>query len=129
VKPGHRCSHCGKTFYTAQGLGQHFAWLRRRRERAVRPSRDFRKLTSRLLGLVTELIGWAELQRRAQPGECPLCGDPLAGSEGKRRKPVTCGDEVCRKAWHRYWRRDQRALLRLESEGALKIPTRRHPND
>ena len=67
-------------------------------------------------------IGLAALKAAAKPGECICCGDPAEPLSDypeavAKRKQLgttrthrdTCGDEICRKARHRYWRRDYRA--------------------
>lgn len=94
----------------------------------VRASRDFRRAAVKFSDALHEFAagrkpGWQEMRARSAPGECPLCGEPLAAWDGTGRKPVTCGGEICRRAWHRYWRRDQRALLALERAG--KVTTKR----
>lgn len=96
----------------------------------VRASRDFRRAAVKFSDALHEFaagrkLGWRELQARSAPGECPLCGEPLATWDGTGRKPVTCGDEICRRAWHRYWRRDQRALLALERAGKATVRPRK----
>ena len=57
-----------------------------------------------------DLPGLKRMKAATPPGLCPFCLDPLAKRTGKAgRPPHTCGDEVCRIAWFRCWRRDQRA--------------------
>ena len=52
-------------------------------------------------------IGLTELVERSRPDECPFCGEPrMANPTG--RKALTCGDEVCRRAYHRYYGRTRR---------------------
>jgi hypothetical protein len=75
--------------------------------------------------------GLAQLRAESKPGECICCGDPaLAKSTNPAalRRRVrksgwqdTCGDEVCRAAWFRYWRRDQRATLKAIAAAAKAL--------
>ena len=51
-------------------------------------------------------LGLRDLVAKAKPGECPFCGDPRA--EGRTKPHLTCGDEICKTAYQRYWKRDQR---------------------
>lgn len=79
------------------------------------------------------LIGLAELRRRAKPGECICCGEaakpksttPLAvrrrRAKGHRDYFDTCGDEFCRAAWFRYWRRDAVAALRANAAALRRL--------
>lgn len=57
--------------------------------------------------------GLRELVDASSPGECPLCGSPRAQNP-RGRKSLTCGDEICRAAYHRYYARDRRARARGE---------------
>lgn len=64
-------------------------------------------------------IGLTELKARAVLGECPFCGEPLAKRQGSRgAPPVTCGDDICKAAYKRYWNRDRaRGLRQRASRG------------
>lgn len=75
-------------------------------------------------------IGLAEMRAAAKPGECICCGDPtrpLSTSKDsvRHRKDQsrthrdTCGDAECVTAYMRYWRRDQRRMLK-ELDARLK---------
>lgn len=52
-------------------------------------------------------MGLAELRAKTPPGECPFCGEPIQ-QEHITKKHQTCGDEICRSAYHRFYKRDQR---------------------
>lgn len=55
-------------------------------------------------------LGLRALILRAASNECPFCGDARAVKKNSNGiLALTCGDVVCTKAYHRYWRRDQRA--------------------
>ncbi len=57
-------------------------------------------------------LGLKELIATAKDDECPFCGDKrVLKLRSSTLLQITCGDEVCRKAYHRYWRRDQRAAI------------------
>jgi hypothetical protein len=50
--------------------------------------------------------GLEQMLAAAKPGECPFCGDPV---KVRGKKPLlTCGDEVCWKAYNRGYQRDLR---------------------
>lgn len=51
-------------------------------------------------------LGLEELKRLSKPGECLFCGEPRA-----KGKNLSCGDEICRKSYHRYYRRDRQQVL------------------
>ena len=50
-------------------------------------------------------LGLAELVARSRPDECPFCGEPRAASPSKPN--LTCGDEVCKRAYRIYYGRDR----------------------
>lgn len=65
-------------------------------------------------------LGLAELVARSRPDECPFCGEKrlLKSMEhdavlkrysigSKTDYQLTCGDEVCRQAYHTYYARDR----------------------
>lgn len=54
-------------------------------------------------------LGLAALKAKSFPWECLFCGEVRKASKGGApgRKPLTCGDEICRKSYQRYWRRDR----------------------
>lgn len=58
------------------------------------------------------MLGLAELVRRSAPWECPFCGDPRASKplsqQNGGRPPLTCGDVICKRAYHIYYGRDRR---------------------
>ena len=64
--------------------------------------------------------GLREMKAAAKPGECPFCGDPLKANP-KGRKSHTCGDDVCRTAWMRCWKRDQRRLAQAEQQAFVAV--------
>lgn len=53
-------------------------------------------------------IGIVEMYAATPPGICPFCGDPIPAHPGRGRKPITCGDPVCRTAYFRCYARDRR---------------------
>lgn len=64
-------------------------------------------------------LGLRELVARAKPTECPFCGDPRKAS---RLKPhLTCGDEACKRAYQRLWKRDLRRLAYAVGEKAADV--------
>ena len=49
-------------------------------------------------------LGLRELIRRSKPDECPFCGDPRALKTGSKTKyQISCGDEICKAAYHHYY--------------------------
>jgi hypothetical protein len=55
-------------------------------------------------------LGLRELVARSSPDECPFCGEPRAQRKvPNARHPITCGDEICKHAYHRLYGRDRRA--------------------
>jgi hypothetical protein len=56
-------------------------------------------------------MGLRELVARSAPEECPFCGDPRA-QNATGRKAITCGDEICRRAYHIHYGRDRRLWAR-----------------
>lgn len=68
--------------------------------------------------------GLREMIAAAKPGECPLCGDPLQEKKVPGRPGTlwrTCGDEVCRKAWWRYYSRDRQSFKKGRLPHALPV--------
>ena len=62
-------------------------------------------------------LGLAELRERTAENECPFCGDPIAVRIGKNgRPPMSCGDEICRAAYHRFYARDRRRKERERTD-------------
>lgn len=56
-----------------------------------------------------DLPGLKRMRAATPPGLCPFCLDPCAPrTYAKGRPPGTCGDDICRIAYFRCWRRDQR---------------------
>jgi hypothetical protein len=43
------------------------------------------------------------------PWECIACGDAKPPKKKKGRSSDTCGDEICKRAWNKFWHRDRRA--------------------
>ena len=58
--------------------------------------------------------GLAAMRAAAKPGECIACGEPAipCGPKAKRSHQDTCGDSICKTAWFRFWRRDERKFGR-----------------
>jgi hypothetical protein len=64
-------------------------------------------------------VGLAKLKATRKGSECIFCGDPAApknyrnnfvpGSPPAKSVKIgwTCGDPICKAAYHRYWRRDR----------------------
>jgi hypothetical protein len=76
-----------------------------------------------------ERLGLAEMVARTHPDDCVFCG------EKRRKEPtrpdITCGDEICRGSYHRFWRRDQRAAqtwagTRVSDREKKKLEMRRY---
>lgn len=85
-----------------------------------------------------DLPGLKRMRGAAKPGECIACGDPAiplsthpeaircrARYNTKRTHQDTCGAPDCHVAWHRFWRRDQRAALIADQQAAAE-PRRHH---
>jgi hypothetical protein len=63
------------------------------------------------------MLGLKELIRRSKPDECPFCGEPRALKPKSTDKyQISCGDEICKLAYIRYWRRDEQERLRKKRE-------------
>lgn len=60
-------------------------------------------------GIDLSLPGLKRMKAATPPGLCPFCLHPLKNNP-KGRKSHTCGDEICRIAWFRCWRRDRRKV-------------------
>lgn len=60
------------------------------------------------------MLGLKELISRSKPDECPFCGESRARQGTK--PPLTCGDEICRRAYHVFYGRDRRSKLTQEQK-------------
>lgn len=88
-------------------------------------------------------LGLRELIRRTPRGECPFCGDPCERkvSDKKRNTPgarphfydpdffMTCGDEVCLAAYHRFYKRDERNPEKLPKRKVSRAEMRRRMSE
>lgn len=102
-------------------LGRDGAWHASKRKAArFRQPQQIEGATARSLdmkpfqGSRSVGLGLKELIRRSQPGECPLCGDPvqpIKNEQGRAKKEyrLLCGDPECRRAYHIYYGRDRRS--------------------
>lgn len=69
-----------------------------------------------------KLPGLAQMVAAAAPGECPFCGSRRAKRKrSSGRAPLTCGDQVCVKAYFRCWRRDHDRLMRTFKQSAKEL--------
>ena len=59
-------------------------------------------------------LGLRALLAASKPGECPFCGDPRAAQVSKPN--LTCGDEICKAAYHVYYGRDRIRPKRTRGE-------------
>ena len=68
-----------------------------------------------------KLMGLRELKRGTVDGACICCGEPAVmkstnpdavrqrEARGSGHHQLTCGDEVCKRAYHRFFKRDERS--------------------
>lgn len=85
------------------------------------------------------MLGLKELISRSKPDECPFCGEPKRprsdNPDSARRREtdfyITCGDEICKKAYHIFYGRDRRNAMtpeQREAENRRKRISRRNKN-
>lgn len=89
-------------------------------------------------------IGLRELVRRTPRGECPFCGDPCERKVAEKKPKLkrnarphffdpdfflTCGDEVCLAAYHRYYKRDERHPEKVPKRKISRAERRRRMSE
>lgn len=69
----------------------------------------------------------SQLIARTQDGECAFCGepaklkkDPLGRNRG-RAHFLTCGDDICKAAYHVFYGRERRAALRANEATLARL--------